>query len=319
MRNILGALIIAATLASGQAPPSVELRHLYTFGSKKGIHPPTVLNRRPATVPLGKGENPYGLVFPVAVVTDLRRRVWIADSGTASVHVFDIATGAYREIRRVGDVPLRQPSGLAVDPQGRIFLSDSGSGRVFVFDEAGEFDHLLWKLRERLLESPAAIAISEDGRTVYVADPPRNVVVALNREGEVNGTIQLPPELGEPAALSVVDNQIYVLGNRQHRVGIFSPGGNQRGEVRWDGIQFPSAFTYDAERRRFLVANPRWMIVEIFNDEGRNLGAFGQLGAGVDQMERVDSLYVDPQGLHYLVDSHHGKVLVFADSACMPR
>lgn len=319
MRNIAGTLIIAATLASGQDPPSVEFRHLYTFGSKKGIHPPTVLNRRPATAALGKGENPYGLVFPVAVVTDLRRRVWIADTGTASVHVFDMATGAYREIRRVGDVPLRQPSGLAADRQGRIFLTDSGSGGVFAFDEKGEFDYTLSKPRERLLESPTAIAISEDGKTVYVADPPRNVVVALNREGEVNGTIQLPPELGEPAAISVIGNQVYVLGNRQHRVGIFSPGGNQRGEIRWDGIQFPAAFTYDAGRRRFLVANPRYMIVEIFNDEGRNLGAFGQLGAGVDQMERVDSLHVDLQGLYYLVDSHHGKVLVFADSACVPR
>ncbi|MDP2999201.1 MAG: hypothetical protein Q8N47_17065, partial [Bryobacterales bacterium] len=309
----------AATLASGQAPLSVEFRHLYTFGSKKGIHPLTILNRRAATAALGKGENPYGLVFPVAVVTDLRRRVWIADSGTASVHVFDIATGAYREIRRVGDVPLRQPSGLAVDRQGRIFLTDSGNGGVFAFDEKGEYDYALSKPSKRLLESPAAIAISQDGRTIYVADPPRNVVVALNREGEVNGTIQLPPELGEPTAISVVNNQIYVLGNRQHRVGIFSPGGNQRGEIRWDGIQFPSAFTHDAERRRFLVANSRWMIVEIFNDEGRNLGTFGQLGEGVDQMERVDSLHVDPQGLYYVVDSHHGKVLVFADSACVPR
>ena len=319
MRNLAGALIIAATLASGQEPPCVEFRHLYTFGSEKGIHPLTILNRRAATVALGKGENPFGLVFPVAVATDLRRRVWITDSGTASVHVFDMATGSYREIRRVEDAPLLQPSGIAVDGVGRIFLSDSGSGRVFVFNEKGEFDHLLSKPRERLLESPTAIAFSGDGRTIYVADPPRNVVVAFNREGEVNGTIQLPPEFGEPGALSVIGNQIYVLGNRQHRVGIFSPGGTLRGESRWDGIQFPSALAYDAGRRRFLVANPRWMIVAIFNDEGQNLGAFGQPGEGIDQMQRVDSLHIDPQGLHYLVDSHHGKVLVFADSACVLR
>lgn len=61
------------------------------------------------------------------------------------------------------------------------------------------------------------------------------------------------------------------------------------------------------------MTNPCWMIVEIFNEDGQNLGAFGQYGAGVDQMERVDSLHVDPNGLVYLVDSHHGKVLVFAN------
>jgi hypothetical protein len=318
MRNIAGTLIVTlvtlATLAFGQAPTSLEIRYLYTFGSKGGIHPPTVLNRRPATVALGKADNPYGLVFPVAVVTDLNHRIWITDSGTASVHVFDQTTGAYREIRRLGDVPLKQPSGLAIDTQGRIYLTDSGNGGVFVFDEKGEFDHSLSKPREHLLESPTVIAISADEKTIYVADPPRNVVLELNREGEVNGTINLPPEFGEPTAISVIDNQIYVMGNRQNRVGIFSPGGKLRGEIRWDGIQFPSAFAFDAVRRRFLVADPRWMVVGIFSEDGRGIGAFGQLGEGVDQMQRVDSLHVDPQGVLYLVDSHHGKVLVFADS-----
>jgi hypothetical protein len=139
-------------------------------------------------------------------------------------------------------------------------------------------------------------------------------VVELNREGEVNCVISLPPEFGEPSALSVIDNQLYIMGNRQHRVGIFSPGGKQRGELRWDGVPFPSAFAYDVTRRRFLVANPRWMIVGVFNEEGQGLGAFGQLGEGAEQMRHVDSLHVDSQGLIYLVDSHQGKVLVFSDA-----
>jgi len=137
------------------------------------------------------------------------------------------------------------------------------------------------------------------------------VVVALDREGEANGTIPLPPELSEPAALSVVGNQVYVLGNQQHKVGIFSPAGRLRGEVRWDGVQFPTAFAYDPVRRWFLVADPKWVIVQGFDPNGKNLFAFGQMGEGVDQMQRVDSLYVDPQGLVYVVDSRHGKVLVF--------
>ncbi len=319
MRNLVGALIIAATLASGQAPPCVEFRYLYTFGSPKGFHPHAILNRRPANTALGKSENPYGLVFPVAVATDLHHRVWITDSGTASVHVFDMETGACREVRRVGNTALQQPSGIATDDQGRILLSDSAVGGVFVFDEKGGFDHLLLKPRDHLLESPAAIALSEDERTIYVADPPRNVVVALNREGDVKGIIRLPPEFGQPVTISVVGNQIYVLGNRQYKVGIFSPGGMLRGEFRWDGIQFPCAFTYDAGRRRFLVANPRWMIVQIFKEEGQNLGAVGQAGDGVDQVQRIDALYVDPQGLLYVVDSHHGKVVVFGDATPVLR
>ena len=313
MRNLTGCLPIAAMLFAGQAPDQAEFRHLYTFGSKEGIHPPRILNRKATRAALGDGDHPYGLVFPVGVTTDLHHRVWIADGATASVHVFDPAGGSYREIKRAADLPLRQPSGIASDSQGRVYVADAVAGCIYVFDETGEYDHALMK-RERVMESPGAVAVSEDSKSIYVADPPRNVVVELNREGEVNSTIQLPPELHDPTSLSVIHNQIYVLGGQQHRVGIFSPAGRQRGELRWDGIPFPTAFAFDPARSRFMVVNPRWMIVQVFEEQGAGLGAFGQLGDGLDQMQRVDALHVDSRGLVYVVDSRHGKVLVFGDA-----
>jgi DNA-binding beta-propeller fold protein YncE len=313
MRNLSGTLLVAAMLTAGTSPHEVEFRHLYTFGSKEGIHPPKILNRKAARAALGDGDHPYGLMFPVGVTTDLHHRVWIADGVTASVHVFDPKSGAYREIKRAAEVPFRQLSAIASDNQGRVYVADAAAGCIFVFDETGEYDHALMK-RERVMESPGALAISEDSKSIYVADPPRNVVVELNREGEVNATIHLPPELYDPTALSVIHNQIYVLGGEQHRVGIFSPAGRQRGEVRWDGVAMPLAFAFDTSRNRFMVVNPRWMIVQVFQEDGTGLGAFGQRGDGVDQMQRVDAMHVDSGGLVYLVDSRHGKVLVFGDA-----
>ena len=313
MRYAVAALLLVAAPVRAQTPEALELRHLHTFGSKLGIHPPGILGRRPATGVLGQSEYPYGLGFPVAVATDRRDRVWITDSATASVHVFDLAGGAYREFKRCGDAPLQRPSGIASDRQGRIYLADEASGAIFVFNENGEFDHPLFKRGEHPLEHPGAMALSGNGGTIYVADPSRNVVVALNREGEINGLIQLTPELSDPSAISVVDNQIYVLGNREHRVEIFSPDGRLRGELRWDGIQFPSAFAFDPVNRRFLVSNPKWTIVQVFDEDGRNLAAFGQSGDGLDQMRRIDGIHVDAKGRIYVIDSRHGKVLVFED------
>ncbi len=269
------------------------------------------MNRKPVTGLLGQNEHPYGLGFPVAVTTDLKGRVWITDSATASIHVFGATGSTYREFKRCGDALLQLPWGIASDAQGRVYVADAGTGAIYVFNEDGEFDRAFFKRGEHPLERPGVVALSANGRTIYVADPPRNVIVELNREGEVNGTIQLTPELADASALSVIDNQIYVLGNREHRVESFSPDGRLRGELRWEGIRFPSAFAFDPARRLFLVSNPRWMIVQAFDDQGRNLASFGQMGDGVDQVQRIDGIHVDPQGRVYVIDSRAGKVLVF--------
>lgn len=301
----------AAALAQDAA--ELSLQYLYTFGSRQGIHPPGVLHRRPGRAIVGSGEHPYGLGFPSAVTTDLRHRVWIADSGTASVHVFDLETGAYREFKRCGNEPLQIPWGLAADRAGRVYLTDAGTGEIFVFDEKGEFDHSLFAHHGRPLERPGAIALSADEHTIYVADPPRNVVVELDREGEVNGVIRLPPELSDPASVSIADNQVYVLGNREHRVVEFSPSGVPRGELRWNGVPFPSALAFDARHRLFLVGNPRWMVVQAFDLTGHNVAAFGQMGDAVDQTRRIDGIFADPRGRVFVLDAHNGKVVVFGD------
>ena len=75
----------------------------------------------------------------------------------------------------------------------------------------------------------------------------------------------------------------------------------------------PTAFTYDQSKHRFLVANPRMMIVEVFAADGRGIGAFGQLGDQVDQQRRIESLHIDRRGVVYIVDSHQGKVLLFKE------
>lgn len=300
---------ILAVSTCGLLAQTVDIDHLATFGSKDGIHPPRFTNKRLAVAAMGASEHPYGLGFPVAVAVDRHDRVWIADSGTASIHIFD-PQGGYREVRKVGATALVQPAGMVADPQGRIYAVDAALRNVFVFDEEGEFDRVLVK-NSALLQAPGAIALSEDGRTVYVADPPRNVLVALNREGEVNATIQLTEDARDPIALATINNQIWVLGGLHHRVEIFSPAGKRRGDHRWDGIPIPTAFTFIPGERRFLVANPRLMIVEMFEERGRSIAAFGELGDGPNQQRRIEGLSVDQRGRIYVIDSHHGKVLVF--------
>lgn len=310
MRTVAALLIAASLFGAEPTVDTVQFRHLCTYGSKDGIHPPRVSNKKLAVAATGQSEHPYGLGYPGAVTTDPKGRLWIADSGTISVHVFDSASGSYREFRKAGDAVLKQPAGITSDRQGRVYLVDSSLSNIFVFEE-GEFARALFKPGVRELTAPTAIALSEDGRTIYVADPPRNVIVALNREGEVDATIPLTEAARDPASIQVINNQLYVLGERHHRVEIFSPAGQRRGDLQWDGIPFPLAFAYEASSKRFMVANPRLMIVEIFGEDGKSTGAFGQMGERVDQQIRIDAMHIDSMGRVYIVDAHHGKVLLF--------
>lgn len=309
---ICAGMLAAQYSARAEQPlDTIQFKYLRTYGSKDGIHPSRFSNKKAAVAATGSSEHPYGLGFPVGVVADARGRIWITDSGTESIHVFDPASGAYKEYRRLPDLPIEQPSGIAADPAGRIYVADTGRANVFVFDPDGAYNRLLLPPESHALSAPTAIATSEDGRTIYVADPPKNAIVAFNREGEVTDTIALTEATRDPSTILVIRNQLYVLGQRQHRVEVFSPGGERRAELKWDGNHYPTALAYDARHRRFLVANPRLSAVEVFNEDDRSVGVFGQLGDGVSQHRQVDGLYWDPRGDVYLIDSHHGKVLVF--------
>lgn len=313
---------------SGQAPAAteasrhetatgtelVQYRHLRTYGSKQGIQPPRILNHRLAKLALGEDDPPYEIAAPSGVVVDAQKRVWIADGGNPCIHIFDPASGSYRRIRRAGDMLLQGPAGISIDYQGRIYVSDAPTGNVFVFDKEGEYARTLTpKKRERLLESPTAIAIAENGRTVYVLDPPRHVVVALNQEGESIGTFGLSGELNLPVAISVVGDDVYVLDTGLRRVRIFTAIGRLRGDLKIEGVPFPSAFAYDPGRLWHFVGNPSFGVVQAFDREGRNTSDLGSIGDAVNQVRKIDALYIDSQQRVYVIDSHNGKVLVFGD------
>jgi len=314
MGRILISLLTAATLSAGDVPATLQFRHLYTFGSKDGIHPPKALNKKAARTALGDPESPYGLAFPIGVATDEKNRVWIADNGTSSIHVFDGPHGSYREIRRVPGLASIQPAGITSDRTGRVYVSDAASGNILVFDETGEFHRLLIPQRAgRLLESPTAIAVAENVRTIYIADPPRRQIVVLNQEGETAGSIPLPPGFTAPSSLTVVGGLLHVLGPMQHALQVMTQTGVLKGTQQWESVAFPSAFAHDFLRRRMFVANPRYMNVEVYQPDGASVGVFGLSGDGAGQFRRVDSLHVDVQGLVYVVDSRHGKVVVFGE------
>ena len=317
--RVLAALTLwvsgADLLAQDSEPASVvQYQHLQTFGSKLGIQPPKLLNHRFAKLAVGDSDFPYGIAAPMGVIVDTRNRVWIADAGTASIHIFDSAKNGYQQIHRAGDIQLERPSGIAIDRQGRIYVTDSIAGNLLAFDRNGDYArNLTHRKSERVLRGPTAIALSENARTIYVLDPPQRSVVSFNQEGETIATFGNPGELSEPTNIAVVGEDVWVLDTGLHRVQIFTASGRLRRSLAIEGVAYPSGLAYDVPRHRYFVGNPSLGTIQAFDEQGRNIGVFGGRGDAVDQVRKIDALYVDPQGRVYVVDFHNGKVVVFVE------
>jgi len=87
----------------------------------------------------GKTPTP-GVLSPFALCTDDADRLFVADTGSQRIHVFNVRTREYQQWTPTGDQRFTQPVGVAWDPAGgRLVVSDSVAACLFVFDSSGKF------------------------------------------------------------------------------------------------------------------------------------------------------------------------------------
>ena len=102
---------------------------------------------------------PYG-------VTAYGDKVYVTDTGSAGVFVFDLKE---QKVTFMGDKELGKlalPIGVAVTSDGIVFVSDAKQKRVFGYDANGNLKIALGKKDE--FKTPAGIAINNGlGRTIY--------------------------------------------------------------------------------------------------------------------------------------------------------
>ena len=315
---------IAAVLACLCAPAPALLaqqgaafEYLFTIGGSGGVNPAQRFAAGAGRVFFGSPQPETPVISPQAVAVDREDRIWITDRGARSVHMFDLLRGKYRQIGRGAEAQLQCPSGIDVDIHGNAYVADACLGQIFVFDQDGGcLRRLLGRAYQAVIERPAALLVSHDLKSIYVSDPPRSRVVVLNQEGEsvrewggADGGVRL----GSPTALAVdpENDRIMVLDSAGGRVNLFTPGGGFIRSLTWPGARTISAFTFDAETRRFFVGDSRFTVILVSEEDGTPVSAFGKAGAGLDEMRGPTGLYVDFRQRIYVTDSSGGKVLVF--------
>lgn len=223
------------------------------------------------------------LVAPQCVAVDDKDNIYVTDSETGKIFVFD-RDGKFR--RTVGSLKggegyFKRPTGIAVDAAAqRIYVSDTTRHKIFVLDMQG------------------------------------SVVQTIGKRGNGQGEFNFPTELrlngNELAVVDAMNFRVQVLD----RSGQFLFSFGKAGEI--NGTMFrPKGVGIDSEGDYYVV-DALFDTVQAFNRQGQLLYYFGRSGDGPQEFQLPAGLFIDRNDRIYVVDSYNRRVQVFRYSG-QPR
>ncbi len=251
--------------------------------------------------------------------------IYIADSGTNSIVVFDLVR---RRIFRFGTREpnkLGKPAGLAVDKDMFIYVADSKLRKVLVFDNLGLYVGSIGNPED--LERPTGVCVSPKKDKAYVVDRSFNesskhhlLIYSLgSTQPKVVGSRGSEPgQFNVPLQCAVApDGTVYVLDSGNFRIQALDPDGKYLFGWGQAGKEFghfarPRGIAVDDDGLVY-VSDASFNNFQIFNPKGELLMAVGEGGMeshpGVYSM--LNGVAVDEKGYVYVGDQGYNKVEVF--------
>jgi DNA-binding beta-propeller fold protein YncE len=222
----------------------------------------------------GVQNEPLAKPFSVAVH---QGRVFVSDSTSRAVKVFDYAAKKAMKIGNVGAGALAVPLGMDTDAAGNLYVADVSQKRVAVYDRDGEFLRAFGG--KELLDRPGSVAVTPDGTRAFVADT--GGVQSQNHHIAV-----FDPRSGD---------HLYNIGTRGAEPGQF----NLLREVALG----PDGRLYAVDGGNFRI--------QVFEQDGTFVRTFGQAGRQFGQFARPKGIDVGPDGNVYVVDAAFGNFQIF--------
>jgi DNA-binding beta-propeller fold protein YncE len=216
------------------------------------------------------------LVAPQCVAVDVQDNVYVTDSETGKIFVWDAKGNFTRTIGslKYGEGFFKRPTGIAVDSAaGRIYVSDTLRNKIYVMDMQGSVLQMIGKPGSGEGEFNFPTELRLDGPDLLVVDAMNFRVQVLDRSGVFR----------------------YALGKIGDSTGaMFRPKGI--------GI--------DSEGDIYVV-DGLWGMVQVFNRQGQLLYYFGQSGSASGQFQLPTGLFIDRDDRIYVVDSLNRRVQIF--------
>jgi len=266
---------------------------------------------------LGKREfDPDGrLLGPYKITSDSKDRVIVA-ADRGSIHIFDFTRRRHSRIESGPGERLQSPAGLAVDRYDRLYITDAQLGAILVYRPNGKFRRYIGNRKgERLFERPAGIAVDQASGNIYVADPPRNIVVKLDADGNILAKIGTgasgsgAEEFAAPTDVVVRGEELFVLDAQNHRIQVLDLEGHFRASIRPESMGSSGAFSVDSRGRIYL--DGPLDTVQVFQRDGRLLYRFGYTGSGSRARSVLSCIWIDSSDRIYVADAGNNRVQSF--------
>jgi DNA-binding beta-propeller fold protein YncE len=273
------------------------------------------------------GAKPVGiLVSPFAVAVDPTGIMFVADTGGAVIHAFDLRTRDYKQFSALDkETKLCKPVALATLAE-RLYVVDSGLRQICVFKRDGDF---LFAFGQDRLTRPAGIACRPSPQrapalraegTIYVADAGSHMIHVFSPEGKLLREMGMrgtgPGEFNFPTHLWIDGaGQLYVSDTLNFRIQVFGPDDRflrmfgQQGD-RPGNFAHPCGIATDASGNIY-VTDRQFENVQIFDAQGRVLMAVGQEGSGPGEFWLPAGIFIDGHDRIYVADSYNKRVQIF--------
>lgn len=260
---------------------------------------------------------PEKLVSPRAVVTDSNHRLYVVDSSTDLVHVFDFGDFKYSVLGGPGS-ELRSPSDVAVDRDNYVYVTDRAAGVILVYDQGGRFLRYLGRVGtgETYFQAPTGIAIQNETGHIYVCDSRRHMVILLDKQGHILSHFgrrwggKAPGDFRYPSRIVIAGDELLVLDSGNSRLQVLDLNGHFRREIQFQELSSDAGLALDSQKNIY-VSDQQLGALNVFNYEGQLLYKFGRSGKGPGEFSEPSGMWVGSGNRLYVADTKNGRVQEF--------